>query len=248
MKMKKLAVPFVVLSLGGLIALGGNYGCGSDSNGGSGGAGGSTGGSGGSTGGAHGGANGGTGGSTGGAGGAVTGGAAGGATGGGAGGATGGGGGSAGAGAKGGGAGGATAGAAGGTAGGAGGAKGGNGGTSTGGSAGGSAGGAGGAGGSNQSAACYSNGTPIASDGPAMNAEQFCQLYLARCSTVNLAMTGATATAAAMWDQTGECTSGYNQLTATQKNCRSYHLCNATAFTTDMQTHCPHAIGVGACQ
>jgi hypothetical protein len=238
------AVPFLVLGLS-------VYGCSSDNTaGGKGGSGGSSsggkgggsagkGGSGGGTAGSGGGTAG-AGGGTAGAGGGTAG--AGGATAG-SGGRGGSGGGTAGAGGGTAGAGGATAGAGGGTAGAGGGTAGAGGGTAgAGGATGGSGGGGGGTGGAAMStleevkAMC---GTTVTVSSGTFTAEDFCTIYLSVCA--NDLATGYT--------NRGMCMNSFATVSATNAQCRSYHVCNANAATTaaNVTLHCGHATGIGLC-
>ena len=71
----------------------------------------------------------------------------------------------------------------------------------------------------------------------------FCAIFLDEC-------TGATNfTIPAGYTTQAMCETSFTALTATQKACRSYHLCNAASMSGAAKgTHCGHAVGMGSCQ
>jgi len=67
-----------------------------------------------------------------------------------------------------------------------------------------------------------------------MSADDFCALYMGECNAV-----------VNRYADLAACKTAYTA--ATKKNCRSYHVCNATAYHQPASTHCPHAAGDAPC-
>ena len=78
-------------------------------------------------------------------------------------------------------------------------------------------------------------GTTVTATAGTFSAADFCTLYAPTCTPPATGYNGRVM-----------CEAAYAAGSATQRQCRSYHLCNASMAAPT--THCPHAVGMGLCE